>query len=160
MINVMLDSNIFGRPYDDLSQKRILEEAIDCFHIFMMSAAKFINVKSSDVLVAELSLIKNNTKKRLILNLVDKICTDKVKVKNEIIKLADEIYDVLNDYMDSMHIAFAAVGNCDYFVTCDDEIIDNRIKITNILKNKKYNLEIKLPFEFVKEMENYYGYAN
>src|SRR3989338_5782258 len=149
METVMLNTNVFGRLYDDISQNRILQEALDCLHIFLLSITKPVVIKSSDVLFAELTLIKGEAKRELVLGLVNKICEERVRLNEQIIGLADDIYPIVNDYMDSLHISFAAT-NCTYFATCDKDIIKNREKIVKLLKSRGFNLNIKNPSEFVK----------
>ncbi len=153
MITVMLNTNVYGRPYDDLRQDKILKEALDSSHIFLLSTLKFIEIKSSDVLFAELNLIKDKPKRDIILSLIKHAAKERIKLNNKVIEIADGIFTILKDYMDSLHIAFAVVGNCQYFVTCDDEIINKVQKIESFLKNKDFNINIKSPSAFLKGME-------
>lgn len=136
----MLNTNMFGRPYDDLNQDRILKEAINSFHIFLLSVAKFIIIKSSDVLFAEITLIRDESKRELILSLINKVCKERVRLNNKIIKLANDIYPIIKDYMDSLHVAFAIDGNCTYFITCDDEILRSREEIANGIASPNFIL--------------------
>ena len=73
----MLNTNIFGRPYDDLSQKRILEEALASFNVFILSTTKFISIKGSDVLFAEVGLIKEEAKRELGLKFINSVFNPK-----------------------------------------------------------------------------------
>ncbi len=153
MEQVMLNTNIFGRPYDDLSQKRIFEEAMASFNVFVLSATKFISIKSSDVLFAEIGLIKEEAKKELVLKLVNLVCQERVALNERVIDLADFIYPMVGDYMDSLHVAFSAFGNCDSFLTCDDGIIKHRQSIEKYLKNQGFKVRILNPLEFIEEMK-------
>ena len=63
MESVMLNTNVYGRPFDDLKQKRIFKEALDSVDVLLLSILNFIIVKTSDILFAELSLIKDKPKR-------------------------------------------------------------------------------------------------
>jgi predicted nucleic acid-binding protein len=154
METLMLNTNVFGRPYDDINQKRILEEALDALRIFILATTKRVRIKSSDVLFAELTLIKEETKRELILSLVENVCGERIALNDHVIELADGMYPTIRDYMDALHVAFAAAGNCMYFVTCDEGITKHREKIEKYLKTKGFSINIRNPSEFVKEMGN------
>ena len=149
----MLDTNVFGRTFDDLNQNKILQEALSALQIFSWSLKKKLTINSSDVLFAELELIKDQTKRELTISLAKEICTGRIYLNNSIITLADHINSTLKDYMDSLHVSFAAVGNCNYFITCDEGITKNRETIENYLKSKGYQLIIISPNEFVEIMK-------
>ena len=151
--SVMLNTNILGRFFDDISQDRIRKEAGECFSIILLSVLGFINVTGSDVLYAELTLIKDKTKRELILSLANSICKEKIKLDNKVIEIADGIYEIMGDYMDSLQIASAAIGKCKYFITCDDELIHKKEEIEDYLAKAVYNTYIKHPSQFLKEME-------
>jgi len=55
-MKIMLNTNIYGRPFDDLDQGRIMNEALASFKIFLYSALGFMSIISSDVLFAEITL--------------------------------------------------------------------------------------------------------
>jgi predicted nucleic acid-binding protein len=150
---IMLDTNIYGRAFDNFQQKRILNEAISAKQIFSWSIEKKLIIKSSDVLFAELELIKDQTKRELTISLVKEICDVRVHLNNSIIALTDDIYRTLKDYMDALHVAFAAFTKSSYFITCDEEIIKKRETIESYLKSKGYQLIITNPIEFVEVMK-------
>ena len=138
MITIMLNTNVYGRPYDNLKEDRILKEALASFRIFLLAALRFLEIKSSDVLFSELKLIEDKIKREIILSLVRHITKERIKLDNHVIELADGIFTFLNDYMDSLHIAFAVIGNCKYFITCDDEIIDKLYKEFGAVRTIKF----------------------
>lgn len=148
----MLNTNVFGRPFDDLTQPRIQEEATQALNIFLLAAAKLIVIKSSDVLYAEVNLIKDEAKQELTLSLIKSASSENIPVNEPVIAIADGIYPFLHDYMDCLHLAFAAFSGCDMFVTCDDEIIKKREMIESYLKNKGLNTIIKRPGELTREI--------
>ena len=153
METVMLNTNIYGRPYDDIRQKRILKEAMASLNVLLLSVLNFIIIKTSDVLFAELTLIKDKPKREIIISLVKQIGKERIKLNDKIIELADGLNEIVNDYMDSLHIASASVGNCHYLITCDDELTNKASQIEKFLINKGFNINIRSPSEFLKEME-------
>ena len=152
MKKIMLDTNIFGRPYDDIGQERIRKEAAIARQIFQLSVQKKIVLVSSDVLFAEISLIKDEAKKEMILTLVKELCFTHIVLSEEITLIADKIYLFLNDYMDALHVAFCAMAECDYFITCDDEITKNALLIEKYLTTNGYNVKIRSPEIFAEEL--------
>ena len=51
-----------------------------------------------------------------------------------------------------MHIASAAVSKCDYFITCDNEIIKKSDFIESFLIALNFNLRIINPVEFITKV--------
>ena len=145
MENVMLNTNIYGRPFDDLSNKKVLNEALASYKIFLLSSSRFFGITTSDVLFAELSLIKDKSKRDIIFYLIKTVSKERIRLNNKAIEIADLLYPELKDYMDSLHIAFAAISNCTYFVTCDKEITNSAYKIEKLLTAKNFNIKIRSP---------------
>ncbi len=149
---IMLNTNVYGRPYDDITQKRILEEAIASVKIFSLAILGSVIVKASDVLFAELSLIKDKPKREMVVLLVRQISKGSIKLNEPIIRVADKLHNLTNDYMDALHIASAALGGCSYFLTCDDELTLNAPQIERLLIGEGFNIQIKNPLKFIREL--------
>lgn len=146
---IMLDTNIYGRPFDDLKEKGVRNEALACYEIFLMAFSKFIEIKTSDVLFAELNMIKNRSKRDIMIYLANTLGKERIILNNSIIKIADSLLPYSKDYMDSFHIAFAAEGKCSYFVTCDKELTHASIWIEKLLRKLNYNIKIRNPLVFL-----------
>ncbi len=56
--------------------------------------------------------------------------------------------------LDALHLASACIGNVDFMLTCDDEIIDYAVCIEKIAKAKGYKLKVRNPINYIDEKEN------
>lgn len=137
LMKIMLDTNIYGRPFDDLGRGEVRNEAIASYQIFLLASSDFLEVKTSDVLFAEVNLIKNRLKRDIVLHLIRRLSKERVKLDRKVMEVSGYLYPVLiGDCMDCLHLAFAAVSGCDYLITCDRELYGKAFKIERILSNK------------------------
>ena len=150
MKKLMLDTNVFCRPFDDLSDESIKNEAIFAEKIMGLSKNEEIEILGSDVLFAELDLIEDLHKKDIVFNEVKSIVKQTIEVNESVYNISKELSGIIGDYIDSLHISFAAASNCNCFVTCDKGIIKTRQKIEKFLTLKGIWLSILTPEEFVK----------
>lgn len=106
-MKIYLDTNLWCRPYDDLDQERILEEAEAFNKISFLSYAGFLNIVTSDVVIAEISLISDLEKKDKVESLVYNSANQLIQTDEEMVNLADKIKSAgkLKDFMDALHIA-------------------------------------------------------
>ena len=65
---IMLNTNVFGRPFDKLGSKEIMDEALASYKIFSVAYSGLIEVKTSDVLFSEVSMIKDELKRKFVVN--------------------------------------------------------------------------------------------
>ncbi|MGB9612792.1 MAG: hypothetical protein ACPL4K_01255 [Candidatus Margulisiibacteriota bacterium] len=150
-----MNTNVYCRPFDDLEQKRILEEAVAASKVFLWANARLISLFASEVVLAEILLIDNIYKKDAVEYLISNLPIQNIRMDKKIISLADKLFAkrIIDDYMDVLHISSAAIGNAEYFLTCDDEILQKADKFTEFLKNEKITLIIENPLQFVKDKE-------
>lgn len=59
----------------------------------------------------------------------------------------------INDYADCLHLALACVSNCNYFITCDDEIVEKDSVIESVVGRSGFTLKIRNPIDFLNELE-------
>ena len=149
-MKLCLNTNVFCRPFDDLSQDRILKEAEAANKIFIWVQAGLISILASELNLTEIFLIKNMYKKDAVESLLLGVCKGAIKLEDEIVTLADKIYKekILNDYMDILHLSAASFSNSEYFLTCDDEILRKAKKLEEFIGCKILN-----PVDFVSLME-------
>lgn len=152
-MRIYLDTNVVCRPFDDHSKERVSKEATAISRLIIYVGSRMFDVIVSDVVLAELSLIQNTIKRELIELYVTSIALERVEVGENEIKIADLLQEKckIKDYMDTLHIASAVTGNCKYFVTCDDELIDKAWLIKNELIKLGYELEIVNPLDLLEE---------
>ena len=79
---VYLDTNIFGRPFDDRSQFRIALEAEACLLILELVKQKKVNCFGSDILRLEIS--RGPIPKRLQIQSLLELCSRHVSETNEL----------------------------------------------------------------------------
>ena len=65
--------------------------------------------------------------------------------------MADLLSKLVKDYMDSLHIAFAAVSGCGHLITCDKELLNARDEIENLLSQNGFKAKITDPVAFIKD---------
>ena len=68
-------------------------------------------------------------------------------------EMADLLYNLVNDYMDALHIAFAALSRCSHMITCDKELLKKAKRIESILSQKGFKLELTDPANFLIKIE-------
>lgn len=152
-MRVYLDTNVICRPFDGRGQERIVNEIAAIGEMFVYIGSRMFDVVISDAVLAELTLIKNPIKKELVELLAAEIAVMNVTVGDNEIKIADLLQDKckIKDYMDTLHIASAAIANCKYFITCDDELTNKAELIKNELTTLGYQLEILNPLDLFME---------
>lgn len=141
---IYLDTNVWGRPFDEQTQERIRREADAFFKILdgVYYRREHVIIGSL-ILEDEIEQIKETEKKIAVKAIVDLFVTGKIDRFSK--SLQGEIKAVGLKDKDAMHLAFA-VGNSDYFITCDDKILRKGREI-----NKRYRIKVVNPVEFVKE---------
>lgn len=148
---VMLNTNVFCRPFDDLTNNNIKEEAESAEFIFSLARQNEVDIISSDVLYEEVSLIEDKAKNESVYYLIKTVEKERITTNEMVIELADAVNEVIKDYNDCLHIGFAATGKCVCLVTCDQELISKRSKIERFLLSKGILLNIKTPSEFISD---------
>ncbi len=149
MVRIMLNTNVFCRPFDSLEASRIIEEAKSSEIIFSLAWQGKLDIISSDVLYSEVDLIDDKTKNESVYYLIKTVEKERILMNEGVLSLADALNSIINDYNDCLHIAFAAIGKCHCLITCDYELINKRRKIETFLLSKGINLKIKTPTEFI-----------
>ncbi len=130
MPRIYLDTNVWGRPFDDQSHDRIREETVAVFKILEeVHLRRRYDIISSLILEDESEQIEGKEKREAVKAIIDLFITKTIDKFSE--SLYREIKALGLKDKDAMHLAFA-VGNSDYFITCDDEMLKRR----NILEEK------------------------
>ncbi len=144
MLRIYLDTNVWGRPFDDPTSKRIREEA-EAFFIILEGAyyqQKHVIITSL-ILDDEIAQIEGGEKRGAVEALVDIFTAEKIGKFSKSLQMEIKTHGLKDK--DAMHFAFA-VGNSDYFITCDDEILDRGEGI-----EESYKIKVVNPVEFIRE---------
>ena len=138
-LKVYLDNCCYGRPFDDLSQEKIKNEATA--KMFIQTLIKFdsVDLYSSFMLFHEINDIPFSNIKDHILNFVNEYSSVFVSesMENEVTPLSEEIRETGIKRKDAVHLACSIIAECDYFITTDRRVTNyktDRIKILNPIK--------------------------
>ena len=139
---IYLDNCCYNRPFDDLSQAKVSNEATA--KIFIQSLIKYrsLALYSSYMLSYEISEnpYENNKEHiRCFVNDYSEFFIGKER-ENETLPLTNEIMKTGIKLKDAVHLACSIVAECDYFITTDNRV----------LSYKSDKIQIINPIDFVK----------
>jgi predicted nucleic acid-binding protein len=127
---IYLDYNCFQRGFDDLTQTRIKVEAIACQEIFTQAERNKVTLIWSFMHQDETLLCPFPQRKYAVLNMAT-LCQVKVPPKIEIVELAKSFQQQTKlSSKDAIHVAVAEHIKADFFVTCDDNLIKQAVKLS------------------------------
>ncbi len=140
-LKIYLDTNIYGRLFDDLSDPLIYTEAVACLSIFKFVANRKISLITSDILYLEIN--QTEPVKRNRIQLLLPLARQHAKLDNRVIQLSHLLEDRIKiSGSDAMHLASAIKGESDYFITQDKQILKMGNMINQISKEQGINLII------------------
>jgi predicted nucleic acid-binding protein len=144
VLRIYLDANVWSRLFDDQTQIRIRREAEAFFKILeaVYQRHKCLIVGSL-ILDDEIEQIEEKWKRRSVKAIVDLFVSERIKWFSR--SLQREIKAMGLKDKDAIHLAFA-INNSDYFITCDDRILNKKVEI-----EKRYSIKVVNPIEFVEE---------
>lgn len=152
MPNAMLNTNVFCRPFDKLSNKDVELEANSAKQIFDLAHSERVFVLTSEILFYEINLIEEKGKRELVFHLAKNVEYRLIVIDSKIEGLADKLQTYVKDYADCPHIASAALPECSYLVTCDNELLKKAKIIERFLLDSNFELNITNPIEFVQKV--------
>ena len=130
-MRVYLDNCCFNRPFDDKSQIRVKLEAEAKLYIQEEIRLGRIELIWSYILEYENSVNPFEEKVKQILEW--KIIALETIVENRKVKENSSLFLKLGiKRKDSLHIACAIEGNCEYFITTDDKVLQKGKNIKKI----------------------------
>ena len=147
MKRIMLNTNVFCRPFDDQSDFKLKEES-DSVLIILSKVTGRAEIVTSDVLYDEVDLIKDKSKRESVLYLIESVESERITTNISVIGIADGLHGLIHDYNDCLHIAFAGAGKCDFLITCDDELLKIRAKIERFLLSRNVITKVIHPSEY------------
>ena len=141
-LKIYLDNCCYCRPFDDLSQVKIKNEANAKMYIQSLIKFNSLELHSSFMSFYEINDIPFASTKEHILQFVTEFTSYFISEDRK-----DDIKIISNDIMktgikkkDAVHLACSIIASCDYFLTTDNRVINyknDKIKIVN-------------PVEFIK----------
>ena len=145
MKRIMLDTNIFCRPFDNQLDYKLKGEADSTLSILSQTTEGQAEIITSDILYEEIDLIGDKNKRESVYYLVKAVESERIKTSKLITDIADELHEFIHDYNDCLHIASAGVGKCDLLITCDDELLKRKNKIESFLLSKGLMAKVRHP---------------
>jgi predicted nucleic acid-binding protein len=140
---VYLDYNCFQRDFDDLKQVRIRMEALACREIFMKAEKGEIRLVWSFMHQDETILCPFPKRKYEVLRLSE-LCIVRIGPKDDIYKLAKSYQEKAKfSSKDAIHIACASFINADFFLTCDDRLMNQTRKL-------EFNTKVMNPIDYIR----------
>ena len=126
---IYLDYNCFQRGFDDLTQPRIKMEATACQEIFTQAERNKVTLIWSFMHQDETMLCPFPQRKYAVLAMAN-ICQVKIPPEIEIIDLAKLFQQKTKlSSKDAIHVAIAEHIKADFFLTCDDNLIKQALKL-------------------------------
>ncbi len=135
---------MWGRPFDDPSQVRIKEEAEAFFEILEGVHQRKYEIIGSLILDDEIEQIEEVQEKEAVKAIVNLFIGDKIRKFSKSFHEETKLLGLKDK--DAMHMVFA-IGNSDYFITCDDEILNRKSQIEDA-----YDIKVVSPVGFAKEV--------
>jgi predicted nucleic acid-binding protein len=135
-LRIYLDNCCYGRPFDDLSQEGVKNEAAAKMYIQSLIKYKSVELFSSFMLSYEISENPSEKNREHIFDFVNEYASFHVseKKKGEVLTVSEEIMKTGIKYKDAVHLACSIVAGCDYFITTDKRVLNyrtDRIKVVN-----------------------------
>ena len=136
MLKIYLDNCCYGRPFDDLSQEKIKNEATAKMYIQSLIKYRSLELYSSFILFHEIKDIPFIGNREHILKFVTEYSSFFISEERgkDIIPISDNIMKTGIKKKDAVHLACAIIAQCNYFITTDKRVINyktEKIKIVN-----------------------------
>ena len=124
-----LNYNCFQRGFDDLTHTRIKMEAIACQEIFTQAERNKVTLIWSFMHQDE-TLLCPLPQRKCAVSVMASICQVKIPPKLEIVELAKSFQQQTKlSSKDAIHVAAAEYIKADFFLTCDDNLIKQALKL-------------------------------
>jgi predicted nucleic acid-binding protein len=153
-LKVYCDTNIYNRCFDEQNQLRIRLECTAIEGIYAMVEAGRFELAWSFMLEYENSLNPHGDRKEWV-ELLSRMCTDRIAPSREILSLARKLMKLRKlKPRDALHVACAQYAGCDFFITCDDVLIQRTAR-----GGRRSGLQIQTvnPVEFIRNEGSRYG---
>jgi predicted nucleic acid-binding protein len=149
---VYLDTNVYCRPFDDQSDRRIQKESEAFVEIADAALRGKIVIVSSDYVKFEIERIVDPLKRKDVRGFERTLASVNVASGKQIISLARKfsVKCGLNP-LDALHASAACLGRCGWFLTCDDEILQNGRCIEELVTEEGYRLKVRNPINYLEE---------
>ena len=148
------DTNVYNRCFDEQNQLRIRLECTAIEGIYAWAEAGQLELTWSFVLDYENSLNPHAERKEWV-ELLSHMCTDTIAPSPEILALARRLMKLRKlKPRDALHVACAQHAGCDFFITCDDALIQ---RASRGGRRSVLRVPVVNPVEFIRNEGSRYG---
>jgi predicted nucleic acid-binding protein len=149
MLKIYLDNCCYSRPFDDLNQTKVNEEAAAKLFVQSMIKFKVMKLYYSYISLAEIYDCPYKDIKDAVLKFIKEVNAEYIGADKEsdINPFVEEIMKTGIREKDSRHVACAIYAGCDYILTTDKRL----------LKYKTDKIKLVNPIDFVKIWEGNNG---
>jgi predicted nucleic acid-binding protein len=141
MLKIYLDNCCYNRPFDDLSQAKIRDEATAKLFVQSLIKDGAIKLCYSYMSIAEILDCNIVYNKAQILDYINEVDAEYVGYDAaRVVPLANEALQTGVKDKDANHTACAIIGNCDYFLTTDKRLLNyetDKLKLVNPIEFMK-----------------------
>lgn len=135
-MRIYVDLCVNNRPFDDQHHPRTLIETIE----FLFLLSKAIH---KDITIINSFMLEDENSRTPFIDRKDKIC-DLLKTATEYVSYSEELEDRAMEIaglgimsIDALHIACAEMASADFFVTCDDHLVQK-------VRSNKENINVAI----------------
>ena len=151
---VYLDTNVYCRPLDDQSDKRIQIESHTFIEIANIALSGKIEIVTSDYVKFEIEEILDPLKRKDVRGFERNLSSINITGSERLITLARGFSAECNlNSLDALHVSAACIGDANLLVTCDDEILHKKVCIEKLSAEKGYRLKVRNPVNYLKERQ-------
>jgi len=149
---VCLDTNVYCRPRDDQSSKRIRAESGAFLEIVDLVLHGDIKIVSSDYVRFEIEQILDPLKRKDVRGFERTLSSTNVVRSRQLVALAREFSSRCGlNSLDALHVSAACIGKAFFFLTCDDEVLGKKICIERLGEERGYRLKVRNPVNYLQE---------
>ena len=151
-MRIYLNTSVYGRPFDDQSQERVRREAEAFVEILAAMVAGRLICLNSDILQLEVQRNPSTSGRERIEDFLTH-CAEVVSQTDEVFHVAQELQRLTLRVHDALHLACAAVGRADYFLTCDDRVVRRAGEIQVMLAGCGIAITVLNPIAFTGSLK-------
>ncbi|MBS7614750.1 PIN domain-containing protein [Candidatus Bathyarchaeota archaeon] len=149
---IYLDTNVHCRPFDDQNDMRIQAESNAFIEIADAALRDIIVIASSDYVKFRFEKIMDQLKRKDARSFERTLASVNIASNRRVIALAKRFSTECDlNPLDALHVSSACIGKVDWFLTCDDEILQNYRCIEELAAEKGYKLKVRNPVNYLKK---------
>jgi len=145
---------VYCRPLDDRSERRVRLESQAFMEIADVALRGDIIIVSSDYVKFEIEQIFDPLKRKDVKGFERTLSLANVTSNEQVVGLARMFSGECGlNSLDALHVSAACLGDADFLLTCDDEILRREVCVEKLAAEKGYRLKVRSPVNYVKERQ-------